>query len=55
MSQRIIGRRKETEILMNCMDSSKPEFVAVIGIFPGTAFGVFGREKTKAKDIVLRN
>ena len=31
MSQRIIGRRKETEILMNCMDSSKPEFVAVYG------------------------
>ena len=31
MSQRIIGRRMETEILMNCVNSSKPEFVAVYG------------------------
>lgn len=31
MPQRIIGRQKETEILRNCVDSSKPEFVAVYG------------------------
>ena len=31
MSQRIIGRLMETEILMNCVKSTKPEFVAVYG------------------------
>ena len=31
MQQKIIGRRKEIEILKNCIHSSKPEFVAVYG------------------------
>ena len=31
MQQKIIGRRKEIEVLMQCINSSKPEFVAVYG------------------------
>lgn len=31
MEQKIIGRGKESEILMNCIESDKPEFVAVYG------------------------
>ena len=31
MPQPIIGRRLEKELLMDCVNSSKPEFVAVYG------------------------
>ena len=31
MQQKIIGRRKEIDVLMNCINSSKPEFIVVYG------------------------
>ena len=31
MIQEIIGRKEEQQVLQDCLDSNKPEFVAVYG------------------------